>query len=102
MKIVIVRDNIIENIGTAPLEGSPPEGTTAHEFDGFVSIGWEWNDGSPVNPNSPPPPPPPIDQSNLDIWDRKLKALALVVRPATGLTLPQFKAALKSAYDSLP
>lgn len=55
MQIVIVRDNIVENIGTPPM-GTPPEGTTAHEFNGFVSIGWEWNDGTPVDPDPAPPP----------------------------------------------
>lgn len=43
----------------------------------------------------------PVDHSDLDKWDRKLRALALVLRPATGMTLAQFKAALKAAHDSL-
>lgn len=41
-----------------------------------------------------------IEQADLDKWDRKLKALALVTKPS-GMTFAQFKAALKSAYDSL-
>lgn len=56
MQIVIVRDNIVENIGSPPLNGPPPAGTTAHEFNGFVSIGWEWNDGEPADPDPAPPP----------------------------------------------
>lgn len=44
--------------------------------------------------------PPPINHANLDQWDRKLKALALVTKPS-GMTLAQFKAAITSAYNSL-
>jgi len=58
--MVIVRDNIIENIVVkGPEDGPPPKGTSAHEFDGFVSIGWLWNDGHPTDPNPPAPHPEP-------------------------------------------
>ncbi len=75
MNVVIVRDNVVENIGAPPLDGPPPEGTTAHEFDGFVSIGWLWNDGEPVDPNPPPPPIP----------DGRAAATALIERRAADL-----------------
>jgi hypothetical protein len=75
MNIVIVRDNIVENIGVSPLDGPPPEGTTAHEFDGFVSIGWTWNDGNPVDPN---PLPQPVD-------DGRASERALILRRADEL-----------------
>lgn len=85
MNIVIVRDNIVENIGTPPLGGDPPEGATAHEFDGFVSIGWLWNDGVPENPNPPPPPgpaPPTAEEkitAVLGMTPAELKALLAAI-----------------------
>lgn len=80
MSIVIVRNNIIENIGSPPLEGDPPEGTTAHEFDGFASIGWLWNGGNPEDPN-PPPEAEPIPE----------KTPAEKLAASTGLTVAELK-----------
>lgn len=100
MKKVIVRSNVVENVGVlGDNDGPPPQGTIVHPFNGFVSVGWLWNNGNPIDPN-PPPPPVVVDQADLDRWDRKLRALALVTKPA-GMTLAQFKTALKNAYDSL-
>ena len=46
---VIVRNNVVENIGVpSPNDGPPPDGTTVHDFDGPCSVGWLWNDGSPL------------------------------------------------------
>ena len=54
MNVVIVRDNIVENVGAAsPHDGPPPAGTTAHPYAGRVSKGWLWNDGAPVEPPTP-------------------------------------------------
>lgn len=99
---VIVRNNVVENIGVpGPNDGPAPPGTTVYTFNGLCSVGWLWNNGTPVDPNPSPPAPPMPDPSSLDNWDRKLKALAIVVRPATGLTMAQFKAAIVAAYNSL-
>ena len=82
MHVVIVRDNVVENISVpGPDDGPPPEGATAHEFDGFVSIGWLWNDGNPVDPN-PPPAPEPIPE----------KTAAEKLTTSTGLTVAELKA----------
>ena len=75
MNIVIVRDNIIENIGTPPM-GTPPAGTTAHEFNGFASIGWLWNNGNPVDPNPAPPPIPDGRAATKALDDRRADELA--------------------------
>lgn len=92
MQIVIVRDNIVENIGTPPM-GTPPEGTTAHEFAGFVSIGWEWNNGAPADPSPPPPAPP----TNMPLETTKLRfALELKAR---GMW-PAVKAAIEANEDA--
>lgn len=62
-KHAIVRDGVVENIidwdGDTE-KWSPPEGATAHPFDGFVSIGWLWNGGSPVDPDPAPEPAPVV------------------------------------------
>jgi len=64
MYTVIVRGNIIENITVpGPKDGPAPEGTTAHKFDGFASVGWLWNAGNPVDPNPPPPRPEPSNRA---------------------------------------
>lgn len=61
MLTVIVRDNVVENIAVpGPKDGPPPAGTKAYPFDGFVAIGWLWNDGVPVDPNPPSPLPPAV------------------------------------------
>lgn len=58
-KYVIVRAGIVEN--SVEWDGgptwSPPDGTEAHSFEGVVRIGWQWNDGAPVDPSPPPPEP---------------------------------------------
>ena len=60
MRVVIVKNNVVENIAEGgPNDGAPEKGTTAHHYDGFASIGWLWNDGNPVDPNPAPPAPPP-------------------------------------------
>jgi hypothetical protein len=51
--------NIIDWDGVTPY--TPPEGCDLYPWDGPVSIGWDWVDGAPVDPNPPPPPPPPVD-----------------------------------------
>lgn len=46
--------------------------------------------------------PPPIDQSDIDNLQKALKALGLVCAAWNGKTVPQLKAAFKTAWDSLP
>lgn len=100
---VIVRNNVVENIGVpSPNDGPPPDGTTVHDFDGPCSVRWLWNDGSPVDPNPPPSSPPFPDQSNTDNHQRAIKAAMLVMAQWNGKTPAQTKAAFKAAYDSLP
>jgi len=43
----------------------------------------------------------PTDQSDLDNIEKSIKALALVVAQWNGKTIPQLKAAFKTARDSL-
>ena len=51
MRVVIVKDNVVENIAEGgPNDGAPEKGTTAHHYEGFVSIGWLWNNGTPTDP----------------------------------------------------
>lgn len=62
MRYAIVRNGIVENLtewdGNAET-WHPPEGAKAEAFpEGAVSIGWTWNDGTPVDPNPPAAPKP--------------------------------------------
>ena len=56
------------------------------------------------------PPPVPVDQSNIDLIDKKIKALALLMRTyinqtragnTTNVTMNTLKADFKTAFDSL-
>ena len=49
-----------------------------------------------------PAPPAPIDQADLDNVQKQMKALALVMAQWNGKTVPQLKAAFRTAMDSLP
>ena len=53
-------------------------------------------------PQAADPDPVPLDQSDLDMIEKQIKALALVVMAWNGKTKPQLKAAFKTAWDSLP
>lgn len=61
MRYAIILANVVTNL--VEWDGgpnwSPPPGTTAALAPEkiVVSIGWLWNNGSPVDPNPPPPPP---------------------------------------------
>lgn len=46
--------------------------------------------------------PPPIDLSDPDNHEKAIKALGLVMAQWSGKTIPQLKAAFKTAWDSLP
>ena len=48
------------------------------------------------------PPAPVIDFSDPDNHAKAIKALGLVVAAWNGKTVPQLKAAFKTAWDSLP
>jgi hypothetical protein len=53
MRHAIVRNGIIENVVEWDGESSwsPPEGTQLHQApNGLLSIGWQWNNGSPIDP----------------------------------------------------
>jgi hypothetical protein len=55
MRYAVVKDNLVVNIieWDGQSEWSPPEGASAHQFDGAASPGWTWNDGVPVDPSPP-------------------------------------------------
>lgn len=46
--------------------------------------------------------PPPVDLSDPDNHEKAIKALGLVVAQWSGKTIPQLKAAFKTAWDALP
>lgn len=74
-KHVIVRDGIVENV--VEWDGgpawSPPDGTSAHAFEGAVGIGWPWNDGAPTDPSPPAEVEPPPSLTP----EQKLAAIGL-------------------------
>lgn len=90
MRYAILRDGIVENItewdgDTATW--TPPDGTTAEKFpEGAISIGWLWNDGSPVDPLPAPEPEPAPERTP----EEKLEAIL-------GMTPAQLKAVLAAA-----
>ncbi len=47
-------------------------------------------------------PKPAIDQSDLDLVEKRLKALALCVAQVGGIAVPQMKVLFKQKFDSLP
>ena len=53
-------------------------------------------------PVSADPDPVPTDHSDIDMIEKQIKALALVVMTWNGKTKPQLKVAFKTAWDSLP
>ena len=98
MRYAIIRDGIVENL--TEWDGNtetwqPPAGTTAEVCPtGAISIGWEWNDGAPFNPNPPAEPQIPATQP---IETSKLRfALELKAR---GMW-PTIKAAIEANEDA--
>lgn len=77
MRYVIVKNGVVDNVTewNAETPWSPPQGTVAYAFEGPVSAGWQWNDGSPADPNPPVEvePPPPLTP------EQKLAALGLTI-----------------------
>ena len=53
-------------------------------------------------PEAADPDPAPIDQGDIDLIEKHIKALALVFAEKTGMTIPQLKAAFRAKMDSLP
>lgn len=53
-------------------------------------------------PEPADPAPAPIDQGDIDHIQKQMKALALVMAQWNGKTVPQLKAAFRTAMDSLP
>jgi len=65
MRYVVIRDGTVENICEWDGESTwtPPPGTTVELAEGItVGIGWQWNDGQPIDPNPPSPSPLPPTQ----------------------------------------
>lgn len=62
MNYAIVQNGVIVNIiawdGVTPY--TPPEGCELHQWDGYMTSGWAWVDGAPVEP-----PPPVVDPATV-------------------------------------
>ena len=56
----------------------------------------------PNTPQPADPEPAPVDQSDLDLIDKRMKALAMCVAQVGGITPAQMKALFKQKFDSLP
>ena len=67
-----------------------------------TQIGSGINYGSQNTPEAADPDPAPIDQGDIDLIEKHIKALALVFAEKTGMTIPQLKAAFRAKMDSLP
>lgn len=105
MRYALIFNNLIENIvewdGASP-SALPPGRIMASAQDIFVSIGWIWNNGSPLNPNPLPPLDPAVDFSNADNQAKALKAVLLAAGAMAGKTPAQSKAAFTAAWQALP
>jgi hypothetical protein len=80
--------NVVEWDGVSAW--TPPVGTQAIQSM-LGGIGWQWNNGNPVNPSPPPPPPPPPPILTVD------QKLALI-----GLTALDIQGAIVEAQDKSP
>ena len=78
MRYAIIRDGVVENIAEWDGEAawSPPPGTTAELAEQVtVGIGWQWNDGQPIDPNPPTPAAEPAAAEARALMERRAAEL---------------------------
>lgn len=66
--------NVVEWDGDAQ-SWSPPPGAQAEPYNGPVSPGWLWDNGSAVDPNPAAPPPPPVISASPAQFRKELRAM---------------------------
>lgn len=105
MRYVIIYNNTVTNIvqWDGNTAWTPPARHSVVQSDVLCNIGWNWNDGVPIDPNPPPPPIviPPIDLSNLDNLDQVLRAIGLMTGRWAGKTPAQIKSDFLTAYKDI-
>jgi len=105
----VVANNVIVNLveWDGVSASSLPTGQTQFPTNGVAcSIGWTWNNGSPVNPNPPPVVVVTQQQADMSVIDNHapaIQALMLAVAAANPtLTASQLRAAFAAAWKALP